>query len=297
MNLEALEKFLNQEVFGITLLQPILFCVKAIVIFLLIQAVVWVIRFFLNPERAKKKKRKFDETTMVFFRKLLVTLAYLLGVASILFLIPALRTFATSILASAGIVAMAVGLASQEALSNFVSGFFIIIAKPFRIGDYVMLDGGQAGTVVEIAIRHTTIKTAENRMVIIPNAKVNSAVITNSTIKDTKTCALIEVGVAYSENLDRCIEVMRTLIEADPRVMDVRTAKEKEQGVKKVIIRVIELGATSITLRAYAWAPTTSEAFVLKCDMLKAVKERFDEVGFEIPYPYLNVVSRKGKAE
>ena len=278
MNAEAIEQLLEKKVFGITLLDPIMFCLKAFAIFLLIQIAVWVIRFFMNPERAKRKNRKFDETSMVFFRKLLVTVVYILGLACVLYLIPPLRTFATSILASAGIMAMAIGLASQEALSNFVSGIFIILAKPFRIGDMVSLDSGQTGKVTEIAIRHTIITTAENRQVIVPNSKINSAIITNSTIKDTRTCVFVEVGVAYSENLDHCIDEMRKVIEADPRVLDKRTEKEKADGVEKVIIRVLELGSSSITLRAYVWAPNPADAFVLKCDLLKAVKDHYDEV-------------------
>ena len=292
MTFDGIEKLLETKVFGITLLDPILFCLKAIVIFLLIQVAVWVIRFLMNPDRARRKKHKFDETSMVFFRKLLVTVVYVLGVACILYLIPPLRTFATSILASAGIMAMAIGLASQEALSNFVSGIFIILAKPFRIGDIVTLDSGQTGKVTEIAIRHTIITTAENRQVIVPNSKINSAIITNSTINDTRTCVFVEVGVAYSENLDHCIAEMRKVIEADPRVLDKRTEQEKTDGVEKVIIRVLELGGSSITLRAYVWASNPAEAFVLKCDMLKAVKDHFDEVGIEIPYQYVNVVNK-----
>ena len=292
MNAEAIEQLLEKKVFGITLLDPIMFCLKAFAIFLLIQIAVWVIRFFMNPERAKRKNRKFDETSMVFFRKLLVTIVYILGLACVLYLIPPLRTFATSILASAGIMAMAIGLASQEALSNFVSGIFIILAKPFRIGDMVSLDSGQTGKVTEIAIRHTIITTAENRQVIVPNSKINSAIITNSTIKDTRTCVFVEVGVAYSENLDHCIDEMRKVIEANPRVLDKRTEKEKADGVEKVIIRVLELGSSSITLRAYVWAPNPADAFVLKCDLLKAVKDHYDEVGIEIPYPYMNVVRK-----
>ena len=102
----------------------------------------------------------------------------------------------------------------------------------------------------------------------------------------------VEVGVAYSENLDHCIDEMRKVIEADPRVLDKRTEKEKADGVEKVIIRVLELGSSSITLRAYVWAPNPADAFVLKCDLLKAVKDHYDEVGIEIPYPYMNVVRK-----
>lgn len=116
MTFEGIEKLLGTKVFGITLLDPVMFCLKALAVFVLVQVAVWVIRNLMDPHRARQKNRKFDETSMVFFRKLLVTVVYVLGVACVLYMIPPLRTFATSILASAGIMAMAIGLASQEAL-------------------------------------------------------------------------------------------------------------------------------------------------------------------------------------
>lgn len=290
--LKPYKELLEYKVFGVALVDPILFCIKAFVIIVLIQLAVWVIKYIFKPARLENRKRKFDTTSALFLRKLLITIVYIIGISSILFLVPALRTLATSLLAGAGILAMAVGLASQEALSNFVGGIFIIMAKPFRIGDYISLDSGVAGTVSEISLRHTVITTAENRMVIIPNSKVNSAIITNSTIHETKTCSFIEVGVAYTENLDKCMTEMRTLIETDGRVIDNRTKTEKATGIEKIIIRVIELGEYAITLRAYAWTNSSSDAFTLKCDMLKAVKERFEEVGIEIPYPYMNLVNK-----
>ncbi len=284
---------LNTEFLGITLRDPIVFCLKAVVIYLFVRLIIWIIRILYRRNQRRTDRKKMDETNAKFFMRIATTLAYILGVASILSLIPALEKIGTSILASAGIIAMAVGLASQEALSNFVGGIFIILAKPFKLGDSVVLDSGEAGVVREITLRHTVLRNPENRMIIIPNSKINTATITNSTIGEQDTCALVEVGVGYSEDLNRCIKVMREVVESHPMLSDHRTKEEIEQGVEQVPIRVMALGDSAITLRAYAWAKTSGEAFVMKCDLLKLIKERFDEEKIEIPFPYYNVVVSK----
>ncbi len=284
---------LNTEFMGFTLRAPLTFCLKAIVIYIFIRLIIWIIRLLYRRNQLRTDRKKMDETNAKFFMRIATTIVYILGVASILSLIPALEKIGTSILASAGILAMAVGLASQEALSNFVGGIFIILAKPFKIGDSIILDSGEVGTVMEITLRHTVLKNAENRMIIIPNSKINTATITNSNIGETDTCALVEVGVAYSENLDRCIKVMREVIESHPLLSDHRTPAEQEKGIDKVIIRVMALGDSAITLRAYAWAKTSGEAFAMKHDLLKSIKERFDAENIEIPYPYYNLIVSK----
>ena len=281
---------LNYEFLGVSFKDLIVFCIKAAVIYFFIRFVLWIIRkSFINNQR-RNDKRKMDETNAKFLMRIATTVVYIIGVASILSLIPALKQIGTSILASAGILAMAIGLASQEALSNFVGGIFIIIGKPFKIGDFIELDAGTAGTVIEITLRHTVIRNIENRMIIVPNSTINSSIITNSNLGDPTTCAFIEVGVAYSENLDRCIKVMREVIEQHPLLMDHRTEKEKEGGADKVKIRVNALGDSAITLRAFAWGRTSGDAATIKFDSYKAIKERFDEEGIEIPYPYFNQI-------
>ena len=291
---EGFENILNYQFLGITLKEPLIFCVKAIVIYLFIRIILYVINLLYKRNQARTDRKKMDETSAKFITRIATTIVYILGVASILSLIPALEKIGTSILASAGILAMAVGLASQEALSNFVGGIFIIIGKPFKIGDFVELDAGVAGTVTEITLRHTVIRNAENRRIIIPNSTVNTSVITNSHIGESDTCAFVEVGVAYTENLDRCISVMRDEVEKHPYLEDHRTPAEKDNGTDKVIIRVMALGDSAITLRAFAWAKTPAEASVMKHDLLKAIKERFDKENIEIPYPYYNHIIKKG---
>ena len=162
-------------------------------------------------------------------QRIVVTTIYVIGIAGFLSLIPGMEKVSNSILASAGIMAMAVGLASQDALSNIVGGLFIIFSHPFKLGDYIEVDNVIKGTVLEITLRHTVIRDAENRMILVPNNKINSSTIINSSYGDTATCAFVEVGVSYTVDLNRAIDIMRDEVMKHPGLLDHRTEEEKKE--------------------------------------------------------------------
>ena len=285
-----LKEMLDITVFGLSLRWVIAFCLKAAVIYLFVRVVTWFIKYLFRRSLRRQGKLAIDETKASFVRQIVVAVVYIIGVAAFLSLIPGMEKVSNSILASAGIGAMAVGLASQEALSNIVGGLFIIFSRPFKVGDFIMVDSVITGTVVEITLRHTVIRNAENRMILIPNSKMNSSTVVNSSYGETATCAFVEVGVSYSTDLDRAMETMRDEVMKHALLIDHRTDAERSEGVPQVIVRVTELGDSAITLRAWAWAATPGNAFTMKCDLLKSVKERFDGEGIEIPYPYFNQI-------
>lgn len=286
-----LKEMLDITVFGLSLRWVIAFCLKAAVIYLFVRVVTWFIKYLFRRSLRRQGKLAIDETKASFVRQIVVAVVYIIGVAAFLSLIPGMEKVSNSILASAGIGAMAVGLASQEALSNIVGGLFIIFSRPFKVGDFIMVDTVITGTVVEITLRHTVIRNAENRMILIPNSKMNSSTVVNSSYGETATCAFVEVGVSYNTDLDRAMGLMADEALHHRMIIDHRTDAEREAGVPQVVVRVTELGDSAITLRAWVWAATPGDAFVLKCDLLKSIKERFDREGVEIPYPYLNVVN------
>lgn len=285
-----MKEILDTTVFGFSLRWVAVFCVKAAVIYLFVRIVTGIVKYLFRRSLRRQGKIAIDETKAGFIRQIVVAVVYIIGTAAFLSLIPGMEKVSNSILASAGIGAMAVGLASQDALSNIVGGLFIIFSRPFKVGDYIMVDSVVTGTVVEITLRHTVIRNAENRMILIPNSKMNSSTVVNSSYGETATCAFVEVGVAYGTDLDRAMAAMADEAMRHPLITDHRTEAERQAGVPQVVVRVTELGDSAITLRAWAWASTTGNAFTMKCDLLKAVKERFDREGIEIPYPYLNVV-------
>ena len=286
-------EFLSNTILNISIEKLISFFIKALLIYGITQVAVSFTKYLFRRSQKRKKLAILDQTTSSFIQRLLVYTLYIIGMAIFLSLIPGMEKVSSSILAGAGIMAMAVGFASQEALSNFVSGLFIVFGKPFRIGDSIMIDSVVNGTVAEITLRHTIIKSLDNRMIIIPNSKINSSTIVNSTIGEQDTCSFIEVGVSYDTNLDKAIDVMRDEIMHHPLLIDRRTPEEKQGNTPQVVIRVIALGDSAITLKAWAWAENAGNAFVLKCDLLKSIKERFDKENIEIPYPYNNVIVKR----
>jgi len=286
-------EFLSNTILNISIEKLISFFIKALLIYGITQVAVSFTKYLFRRSQKRKKLAILDQTTSSFIQRLIVYTLYIIGMAIFLSLIPGMEKVSSSILAGAGIMAMAVGFASQEALSNFVSGLFIVFGKPFRIGDSIMIDSVVNGTVAEITLRQTIIKSLDNRMIIIPNSKINSSTIVNSTIGEQDTCSFIEVGVSYDTNLDKAINVMRDEIMHHPLLIDRRTPEEKQGNTPQVVIRVITLGDSAITLKAWAWAANAGNAFVLKCDLLKSIKERFDKENIEIPYPYNNVIVKK----
>ena len=284
---------MNTVIFGVSLRWIIVFLIKGTVLYLFVRVLTGVTKYFFRRSLRRQGKLILDATKVSFMQRIVVTAIYVIGIAGFLSLIPGMEKVSNSILASAGIMAMAVGLASQDALSNIVGGLFIIFSHPFKLGDYIEVDNVIKGTVLEITLRHTVIRDAENRMILVPNNKINSSTIINSSYGDTATCAFVEVGVSYTVDLNRAIDIMRDEVMKHPGLLDHRTEEEKKNGVPQVVVRVTNLGDSAITLRAYAWAATFGGAFALKCDLLKAVKERFDKENIEIPYPYYNIIAAK----
>ena len=289
-NLRTMEEILNTVIFGVSVRWLVGFAIKGIIIYLFVRILTGVTKYLFRRSMRRQGKIILDETKVSFMRRIIITAIYIIGVAAFLSLIPGMEKVSNSILASAGIVAMAVGLASQDALSNVVGGMFIIFSHPFKLGDFVEVDSTIKGTVMEITLRHTVIRDAENRMILIPNNKINSSTIINSSYGDTATCAFVEVGVSYTADLNHAIDAMRDEVMKHPMLIDHRSDKEKDGGTPQVIVRVTNLGDSAITLRAWAWAASAGNAFAMKCDLLKSIKERFDAENIEIPYPYINVV-------
>jgi len=285
---------LDIVVFGVSIRWIIVFLIKGTLIYLFVRILTAITKYLFRRSQRRQKNIILDDTKMGFLRQIIVVAIYIIGVSAFLSLIPGMEKVSNSILASAGIMAAAVGLASQEALSNIVGGLFIIFSRPFKVGDYIQVDSVIVGTVMEITLRHTVIRNIENRMILIPNNKINSSTIINSSYGDTSTCAFIEVGVAYNTDLDHAISVMRDEVMKHKLLIDHRTEDEKQDGTPEVIVRVITLGDSAITLRAWAWAANSGDAYVLKCDLLKAIKERFDKEQIEIPYPYFNQIVTNG---
>jgi small-conductance mechanosensitive channel len=239
------------------------------------------------------QKLKTDPTNFSFIKNSVGFVIYTSALIFIFYKIPYLKSLGTALFAGAGILAVIVGFASQKAFSNIISGIFILIFKPFRISDIIEFKDGIKGVVEEITLRHTLIRDYENRRIVIPNSVISDDTIINSNIQDERIRKHIEFGISYDSNVDKAIDIIRDEAEKHPLLIDNRSAEDIAKNVPLVIVRLIALSDFSVNLKAYVWSKGNDDAFVIKCDLLKSVKERFDNEGIEIPFPYRTIVFKK----
>jgi small conductance mechanosensitive channel len=240
---------------------------------------------------------KSDPTNFSFLKNAIPFIVFSIAIFFIFLKIPFLRTLGTALFAGAGIIAAIVGFASQKAFANIISGIFILIFKPFRVGDTIELSNSKKGVVEEITLRHTIIREYENRRVIVPNNIISDDIIINSNISDEKIRKLIDFAISYNSDIDKAIGIIRDEAMKHPFTIDNRTHEEKAEGKPVVIIRVIKLADYSVNLRANVWSEGNDNAFILQCDLLKSVKQRFDREGVEIPFPYRSIVIKNEKEQ
>ena len=230
-----------------------------------------------------------DPTQFTLLRHVISALIYIAGIGLAIYVIPALKTMAVSIFAGAGVMAVVIGFASQKAFSNIISGIFIAIFQPFRVGDIIKF-GDKIGVVEDINLRHTVIRNFQNKRYIVPNSVISEETIENFNIGDEKTCKGIQIGISYDADIDEAMDIMRREAVKHPFLLDTRTPEEKEAGEHQVKVSVVGLGDFSVNLKAAVWAKNPTEAYRMWCDLNKSIKEAFDREGIEIPYPYRTIV-------
>jgi small conductance mechanosensitive channel len=252
-----------------------------------------VIRFAIGRFfRRAALKLKVDPTRYNFFKNAVDLIGLLIATIVIFRSVPSLRAWGTTLLTGAGILAAIVGFASQQAFSNIVGGVFLVIFKPFSVGDRVRIGTLYTGDVEDITLRHVIIKDFENRRIVIPNSVISNETIINSTMHDEKVCMFVEFNISFDSNIDKAMHILQETVSTHALCIDNRSLDEVTRGEPKVATRVIEITDFSVKLRAYAWALNPTDGFELKCDLFKKVKESFDREGVEIPYPHRTVLYR-----
>lgn len=241
---------------------------------------------------------KVDSTRLKFFRSALNALIYIMAIIAIIYVIPPFRAISMTLLASAGIFAAVLGFASQQAFSNIVSGVFVVVSRPFRVGDVIRIGRDTTttnellGTVEDITLRHTVIRDFHNRRIIIPNSVINMEVITNNNIVDERVRRLINVTISYEADVDRAIAIVQEEARKHPFFIDGRSAQDIRMGEDDVMVRVVELNETGVKLRAYVWALNFDQGWELHCDLSLAILKRFKKEGIELAYPHRVLIDK-----
>jgi len=272
-----------------------------IILIVIKMAVIAFITHFIASV-SKKMWRRNPKNTQVLFRKFVFNIIqvtiYLIGVLFMIGQIPQMSRVVQTILAGSGILALGLSLSAQESLNNIISGMFITVFKPFEVGDRVTLvESKLTGTIEDITLRHTVIKTFTNTRYIIPNAKINNEIIENSNIVDARASSFLDVTVAYESDLDLAMKIMADVMGGHPNYLDIRTEEEKAAGAPKVKVYVREFGSSGFALRANMWTKTVNENFEACSDVRILLKKAFSEAGIEIPYTKHTILYQKDKTE
>lgn len=244
--------------------------VTAIVIFYVGRV---AIKIAMRGLRNVMQKQQVDKTLETFVCNLVrIALMMFVIIASI----SALGIQTTSFIAVLGAAGLAVGLALQGSLSNFASGVLIVTFRPYKVGDWVEA-AGISGSVEEVQILTTVLKTGDNKTVIVPNSQIMNSVITNYSANDQRRIDMV-IGVSYADDIDKVRATLKELVAAEDRILDEPAC----------LIAVSELAASSVNFVLRAWVKRPDFSSV-KFDLTEAIKKRFDREGISFPYPQQDV--------
>lgn len=234
-----------------------------------------IIGAIVRMTRRSMEKAGADEGVKQFVLQVVKYGLYVILVFIIMGLFGIATTSAVAVLGSAGV---AIGLALQGSLSNFAGGVLLLLLKPFRVGDYVVInDSGNEGTVTEISIFYTKLLTGDNKMVAIPNGTLSNSSLTNVSQMNSRRVD-ITVGISYEADIRTAKAVLMELVEKEP-------AKLPE---KDPVVFVSNLGDSAVELGVRFWV-AAGNYWEAKWRMTENIKYALDEHGICIPYPQMDV--------
>ena len=200
-------------------------------------------------------------------------------VAGLLWLLSIWNVNLTPLFASAGIAGIAVALAAKDTLANFFGGVSIFADRSFKVGDFIILDSGERGEVVEIGIRSTRIKTLDDVLITIPNSILATTKITNESAPTPRYRIRIPVGVAYGSDVD----------EVEATLMAVALAEEQVVREPGPLVRFRAFGESSLDFVLLVWVDDPSLNVGVTHKLLKAIYKTFNAKGITIPFPQRDV--------
>ena len=214
-----------------------------------------------------------EDTVRIFVTNLLNTL---LMIVVFIAAINQLGIQTTSIIAVLGAAGLAIGLALQGSLSNFAAGILIVIYRPYKVGDYIQADN-HLGTVDDIQIFSTVLRTPDNKIVVVPNGSIMNGSIVNFSHQKERRIDIV-IGCSYDDDIDKVKEVLADVLSKDERIL-------KEP---KPRIALSELADSSVNFIVRPWVKNSEYLDVLY-SLLEEIKKRFDQEGLSIPYPQSDV--------
>lgn len=238
----------------------------------------WIIGMISRSLMHAMKKSKIEVSLRKFLKSIVGISLKILLLISVISMLGVEMTSFVAILAAVG---FAIGMALQGSLSNFAGGVLIILFKPFRVGDYITAQG-HSGTVNEIQIFNTILKTVDNVTIIIPNGGLSNGSVTNYS-KEAKRRVDFTFGIGYGDDIKKAKTILEGLAKKDKRIID---------DPAKPFVFVSDLGDSSVNLGMRVWV-MKEDYWDVKFEMTESVKANFDKNRISIPYPQMDIHTKK----
>ncbi|WP_458206299.1 mechanosensitive ion channel family protein [Haladaptatus sp. NG-SE-30] len=251
--------------------QAIVFVISFVVIYLLG-------RIFVIPlVKRLLDSRGYDQSVKKPLTKV-TQLVVLFAAAGMAFAFAGFGNILTALATVAAAATLAIGFALQDILANFVAGVFIFTDKPFKIGDWIEWDDGTySGIVEDIDLRVTRVRTFDNELLTVANSVLTDGVIKNPVAHDTLRIQFL-FGIGYDDDIEQATDILIEEAENHPEILD-------DPGPS---VRLTELGDSAVGLKSRFWIddPRRGDFVKTRGEYVKAVKERFDAEGIDMPYPH-----------
>ncbi len=218
-------------------------------------------------------KAKVDLTAAKFLKQCVKIILYVLLLIVVLSMLGIPTTSVITVIGTAGV---AIGLALQDSLANVAGGFVLMLTKPFKIGDYIIINGVE-GTVKQISIMHTRLDSDTNQAIFIPNGQAANAQVVNNTENDTRRVDL-KFSISYEDDYEKARDILTDILESDPKVL-----KKPEYTV-----RMLEHGASAVVIATRPWCKT-EDYWDVYFGVTERVRAAFIENNVSIPYDQLDV--------
>jgi small conductance mechanosensitive channel len=249
------------------------FGVNLIVALITLIAGLWVIKVIMGGIKKAMEKQNVEVTLSKFLLSILSIVLKIMLLISVVQMVGIEMTSFVAILAAAG---LAVGMALSGTLQNFAGGVMILLFKPFKVGDYISAQGF-SGTVNEIQIFNTILKTPDNKTIIIPNGGLATGAMTNFSTEPQRRVDFT-FGIGYSDDIDKARNIIKKVISEDSRILN----------DPEPFVAVSELADSSVNFAVRVWA-NASDYWGIFFDMNENIKKAFDKEGVSIPFPQRDV--------
>ena len=207
----------------------------------------------------------------------------IIGALAIVIILSKFDVNISAFVVSLGVGSLAIALAAQDTLSNMISGFIIMVDRPFRIGDRITFGAGETGDVVSIGLRSTKILNFDSNLVIMPNNEIVKSKIVNVTYPNILTRVIIEVGVAYGSDLKKVRDIMLKAANEHPLT---------SESIPPDVV-LLSFGDSSLNVRLAARTDDYRNAWAMQCELRETIYEEFNKAGIEIPFPQRVVHMKK----